>query len=87
MVKKERSITLQQCLFYISMLPLQKTLMDKGQKIGGTLTKQENKEPCFPFRTLLLKNSKGNVQFQLLTSFLQPLKGSNQKLLPRNDPK
>ena len=69
------------------MRPLQKTLTDKGQKIGGTLTKQENKEPYFPFRTLLLKNSRGNVQFQLLTSFLQPLKGSSQKLLPRNDPK
>ena len=87
MVRKEKSITLQQCLFYISMLPLQKNLMDKGQKIGGTLTKQENKEPCFPFQTLLLKNSRGNVQFQLLTSFLQPSKGSSQKLLPRNDPK
>ena len=84
MVKKEKPIILQQCLFYISMLPLQKNLMDKGQKIGGTLTKQENKESCFPFQTLLLKNSRGNVQFLLETSFLRPLEGSSQKLLPRN---
>ncbi len=69
------------------MRPLQQILMDKGQKIGGTLAKQENKEPCFPFRTLLLKNSRGNVQFLLRTNFLQPLEGSSQKLLTRNGPK